>query len=577
MVGLTTEYKIATFLQTLSNGEKDIEISRQVLAERSAFEPYTAFKRITRLATTSLTVYQVIDFLRENDFIALEKDVRNVFRQYSTSVDGRLSYADFLEVVLPKTSPVLREIATQRPSYYVAEDEILPYEVELGLAKIFDKEVALARKAEILKEEIAARYDFGLRAAYEVVAEVNGLGRIDYDALYTFLQKNSISVIEKDVSALLRRIDTDRDGRVSYSEFTQSLIPSDAYYRRIAETATPRTRSAGRVRVASPTRISSPVRVASPSRVTSRLTASNAFGQASKKLDDYDYINYLSDSAIINRARTRSTGRISTSPRRVASPTRTSARVGYETPTRGRSPVRNEVVSPMKALEEDHLAKALVEQVELDKELEAAKNKLALQEDFNTFDAFRCFDLTEKGYITRLELKDALNDIDIFPTSAELLLIQKRYNKDEDGLIKYHEFIELIKPKDTVYAGLLTARRPTYADREDLSLVFSSYTVELLRKVLNKVIENEYHSEKVRQRLSRRPLFDAFEAFEALDKDHKGYLNKADIRELLADHGFYATQKELQNLVSRYDYNEDGKVSYSEFVKEINPKSPERI
>jgi len=231
----------------------------------------------------------------------------------------------------------------------------------------------------------------------------------------------------------------------------------------------------------------------------------------------------------------------------------------------------------MKGLEEDHLAKALVEQVELDKELEATKNKLALQEDFNTFDAFRCFDLTEKGYITRLELKDALNDIDIFPTSAELLLIQKRYNKDEDGLIKYHEFIEIIKPKDTVYAGLLTARRPTYADREDLSLVFSSYTVELLRKVLNKVIENEYHSEKVRQRLNRRPLFDAFEAFEALDKDHKGYLNKADIRELLADHGFYATQKELQNLVARYDYNEDGKVSYSEFVKEINPKSPERI
>jgi Ca2+-binding EF-hand superfamily protein len=577
MVGLTTEYKIACFLQTLSNGEKDIEISRQVLAERSAFEPYTAFKRITRLATTSLTVYQVIDFLRENDFIALEKDVRNVFRQYSTSVDGRLSYADFLEVVLPKTSPVLREIATQRPSYYVAEDEILPYEVELGLAKIFDKEVALARKAEILKEEIAARYDFGLRAAYEVVAEVNNLGRVDYDALYTFLQKNNISVIEKDVSALLRRIDTDRDGRCTYSEFTQALIPSDAYYRRIAETATPRTRSVGRTRVASPTRISSPVRVASPSRVSSRLNTSNAFNQASHKLNDYDYINYLSDSAIINRARTRSTGRISTSPRRVASPTRTSGRVGYETPTRGRSPVRNEVVSPMKGLEEDHLAKALVEQVELDKELEATKNKLALQEDFNTFDAFRCFDLTEKGYITRLELKDALNDIDIFPTSAELLLIQKRYNKDEDGLIKYHEFIEIIKPKDTVYAGLLTARRPTYADREDLSLVFSSYTVELLRKVLNKVIENEYHSEKVRQRLSRRPLFDAFEAFEALDKDHKGYLNKADIRELLADHGFYATQKELQNLVSRYDYNEDGKVSYSEFVKEINPKSPERI
>ena len=95
MVGQHTEYKVATLFQALSNGEKDIEISRQVLAERSAFEPYTAFKRLTRLSTTTLTVYQVVDFLRENDFVALERDVRNVFRTYSTSPDGRLTYTEY--------------------------------------------------------------------------------------------------------------------------------------------------------------------------------------------------------------------------------------------------------------------------------------------------------------------------------------------------------------------------------------------------------------------------------------------------------------------------------------------------
>lgn len=94
MVSITTEYKLANVLQALSNGEKDLEISRQVLAERSAFEPYTAFKRLTRRPYASLSVYQVVDFLRENDTYVLEKDVRNVFRLYSTSVDGRLSYTE---------------------------------------------------------------------------------------------------------------------------------------------------------------------------------------------------------------------------------------------------------------------------------------------------------------------------------------------------------------------------------------------------------------------------------------------------------------------------------------------------
>jgi Ca2+-binding EF-hand superfamily protein len=558
MLSVTTEYKLASVLQAVSNGEKDIEISRQVLAERSAFEPYTAFKRITRLATGSLSVYQVVDFLRENDFHVLEKDVRNVFRQYSTSTDGRLSYTDFLEVVLPKTNSVLRTIATQRDSYYVADHEILPYEVELGLAKIFDKEVNLSRKVELLKEDLVSRYDFNLRAAYEAVAECN-LGRCDFDAIYSFLSKNGIPVIEKDVLAILRRVDTDRDARCTYSEFCEAVLPADAYYRRLGENAAP---------------VRPTLRTATPSRARSpRVTNS-------------DYYDYLTESAKKSSLRRSLSVRRSASPTRVeASPKRTLATSTYMTPTRrsvaspsrGRSPSRFEVGSPMKGNEEDHLARALTEQVDHDKELEQAKNKLALQEDFNLFDAFRCFDLTEKGYITRLEFKQGMNDIDIFPSTNEMYLIMKKHNKDDDGLLKYAEFCELLKPKDLSYARILTDRRPTYVEREDLGDIFSSYTVELLRKVLNRIIENEFHSEKIRQRLNRRPLFDKYEAFEALDKNANGSISKFEFKELLAEHGFYATQKELETLMNRYDQNEDGKVSYTEFIREITPKSPEKI
>jgi len=424
MIGITTEYKLANLLNALANGENDIEISRQVLAERSAFEPYTAFKRITRLATGSLTAYQIVDFLRENGFIVLEKDVRNVIRQYST--DGRLSYTDFLEVVLPRTNSVLRTICTQRDSYYVADDEVLLYEVEHGLAKIFDKEVSLSRKVELLKEDLVSRYDFSLRGSYEALVEA-GDGRVDYDAFAAFFRKNSIPAIEKDVVALLRRIDLNKDGRCDYAEFCDIITPVDTYYRRLAENAPVQTR-----RVASPvrtTRVASPTRYGSPSKLTNS-----------------DYFDYLSESArkSIRRAGSASPSRL-TQSFVASSPRRNLATSGYQTPTRsrvaspsrGRSPSRLvEPTSPMKGFEEDHLAQALREQVELDKELENARNKLALQEDFNLFDAFRCFDLTEKGYVTKYELKDGLNDIDIFPTSNELYLIQNKYNKDNDGLIK---------------------------------------------------------------------------------------------------------------------------------------------
>ena len=50
-----------------------------------------------------------------------------------------------------------------------------------------------------------------------------------------------------------------------------------------------------------------------------------------------------------------------------------------------------------------------------------------------------------------------------------------------------------------------------------------------------------------------------------------------EFKELLLDHGVYTSSNELLNLMKRFDKNQDGKVSYSEFVNEITPKSPTKL
>ena len=42
------------------------------------------------------------------------------------------------------------------------------------------------------------------------------------------------------------------------------------------------------------------------------------------------------------------------------------------------------------------------------------------------------------------------------------------------------------------------------------------------------------------------------------------------------DHRFFASNKELDLLIDRYDKNKDGRVSYSEFVREVAPQSPQK-
>ena len=81
----------------------------------------------------------------------------------------------------------------------------------------------------------------------------------------------------------------------------------------------------------------------------------------------------------------------------------------------------------------------------------------------------------------------------------------------------------------------------------------------------------------VRQKLNRRPLFDVYDAFKALDKNESGFITLDEFKELLLDHGIYTSSNELLNLMKRFDKNQDGKVSYSEFVNEITPKSPTKL
>ena len=81
----------------------------------------------------------------------------------------------------------------------------------------------------------------------------------------------------------------------------------------------------------------------------------------------------------------------------------------------------------------------------------------------------------------------------------------------------------------------------------------------------------------MRKRLFRRPGFNAYDAFAACDADKNGYITRDEFKSLLREYGFYATDTELSWLIDRYDKNFDGKISYSEFIDEIMPKSPSRV
>ena len=67
------------------------------------------------------------------------------------------------------------------------------------------------------------------------------------------------------------------------------------------------------------------------------------------------------------------------------------------------------------------------------------------------------------------------------------------------------------------------------------------------------MFQTERASELLRLRISKRSQFNMRNAFKSVDRDLNGAITMDDIRKMLAEHGFFATEKELVLIMNKFD------------------------
>lgn len=199
-----------------------------------------------------------------------------------------------------------------------------------------------------MKRELEVQYDYSPFAAFRSVDRYNS-GRIDTVNTGSFLRQNGHYASELELLAIIRRIDTDGDAVIVYSEFAEFVRPSIPAPRNVTYAPPTRSSSAYRAGNSSPLKNTSPVR---------------------------------SYSAQRSRAAYSSPVRPSVSPSRL-------------------SPSRKPI---LRLNDEDELVHALKELCNLEQELESGKINLSHKSDFNLFDAFNIFDVPRYGSISVHEL-----------------------------------------------------------------------------------------------------------------------------------------------------------------------------
>lgn len=498
----------------------------------------------------------------------------------------------------------------------------LSLETERRLAGFLYQVAEGEKEIEQSRILLSENRDFEPYSAFRAIDRLS-LGNVSYLDIRDLLERNRLIGGTAELQALIKQYDSDQDGRLTLNEFHQLVLPStsgilrdlalqrgpyarlslDAEYQLARliekELSFQRTLELSRRDLslrADFSLISAYSALSFPGASIITRTMLREFLTRNGKFvleDDIDAIlrrvdidgdESLSYSEFSDFVRSRepapasprrSPGR--SSPLRHSSPLRRT-----ESPTRSylqaESSMRSSFTraSPLTISEESELVNIFFQQINLERDLNTSKKDVALCSDFNLLDAFQMFDINDIGYVGEFDLEDTLIELGIRPSREELNLLFKHYSSLGNRRLTYSEFSKLFTPKEFEYSRILSNRTAYNVPRNERRRVFSADTTFKLGKVLRLHLETENVAESLRHRLARRPSFSLHEAFQAVDKDRNGYITYGEFQNLLEQHGIFATAKDVESLMDRYDKDKDGRVSFTEFLDEVTPKSPSK-
>ena len=104
MVSIETEARVARLLLALSEGERTVEISRQVLSDNYDFDSYQVFKFLDREGKNRIDSINIVDFLRSKGVYVSSCEAQFLILFYDQDGDGSLSYCEFLNLVQSEKS-----------------------------------------------------------------------------------------------------------------------------------------------------------------------------------------------------------------------------------------------------------------------------------------------------------------------------------------------------------------------------------------------------------------------------------------------------------------------------------------
>ena len=161
---------------------------------------------------------------------------------------------------------------------------------------------------------------------------------------------------------------------------------------------------------------------------------------------------------------------------------------------------------------------------------------------------FRKFDANGDGRITLSEFRHALDKLGFVATLNEVRRLIDRFDVDGDGQVSYVEFITyLIKDEPVRLAG--GSSRQSRKEKVD-------FIEDRIRRLVRGVKLNEAGMRRL---------------FRKIDRNKSGRISGSEFRRALSSMGLDATERDVTDLIARFDDDGDGMIDYDEFITFASP------
>jgi Ca2+-binding EF-hand superfamily protein len=206
--------------------------------------------------------------------------------------------------------------------------------------------------------------------------------------------------------------------------------------------------------------------------------------------------------------------------------------------------------------------------MEVESKIEDMKIELARREDFNFEDIFRIFEVDGKGYIEPEDLKQGLKLLGLNPTDFDINLLLKRFDLNQQGLLTYSDFFDMVVSFEKKLRNSVQIRPPNSCCPCKSPDVFECDTLIAIKNLFKFIIDCEREINQIRANFdSLRSKYSDVVQF--LDYTRRGIITRSDLKLYLTQFNKFITSKECDLLFIRLDKTRSGEVGIDEIENEL--------